>query len=45
MRKRIEVTFSQITNFFPRKIHAVTTKGFILKIILFIFAFTLDKAL
>lgn len=45
MRKRIEVTFSQITNLFPRKIHAVTTKGFILKIILFIFAFTLDKAL
>jgi hypothetical protein len=25
-RKRIETTFSQITNFFPKKIHAVTAK-------------------
>ena len=42
-RKRIETTFSGITNFFPKKIHAVTTPGFILKIILFIFAFTLNN--
>ena len=41
-RKRIETTFSGITNFFPKKIHAVTPQGFILKIILFIFAFTLN---
>ncbi len=45
MRKRIETTFSEITAFFPRKIHAVTAQGFILKVVLFIFAFTLDKAL
>ena len=45
MRKRIEITFSEITAFFPRKIHAVTAQGFILKVILFIFAFTLDKSL
>ncbi|BDS13327.1 IS982 family transposase [Aureispira anguillae] len=45
MRKRIEITFSEITNFFPRKIHAVTAQGFILKIVLFIFAFTIDKTL
>lgn len=42
-RKRIETTFSGITNFFPKKIHAVTAQGFILKIILFIFAFTLTN--
>ena len=39
-RKRIETTFSGITGFFPRKIHAVTAQGFILKLILFIFAYT-----
>lgn len=45
MRKRIETTFSEITNFFPRKIHAVTPQGFILKVVLFIFAYTIDKTL
>lgn len=44
-RKRIETTFSGITNFFPKKIHAVTPQGFILKITLFIFAFTLNHLL
>lgn len=44
MRKRIETTFTEITNFFPRKIHAVTPQGFLLKIVLFIFAFTLSKS-
>ena len=43
MRKRIEITFSEITNLFPKKIHAITPQGFILKIVLFIFAFTLKK--
>ena len=42
-RKRIETTFSGITNFFPKKIHAVTSQGFILKLILFIFAYTLNQ--
>jgi hypothetical protein len=42
-RKRIETTFSGITNFFPKNIHAVTPQGFILKIILFIFAYTLNQ--
>ncbi len=42
-RKRIETTFSGITTFFPKKIHAVTPQGFTLKIILFIFAFTLNQ--
>jgi hypothetical protein len=42
-RKRIETTFSGITSFFPKKIHAVTPEGFILKLILFIFAYTLNQ--
>lgn len=42
-RKRIEVTFSQITSFFPKKIHAVTKEGFVLKLELYIFAFTLGQ--
>ena len=42
-RKRIETTFSGITGYFPKKIHAVTAKGFMLKIILFIFAYTLSQ--
>jgi len=40
-RKRIETVFSQITNFFPKKIHAVTKEGFLLKIISFIIAFSI----
>ncbi|MBW7467165.1 IS982 family transposase, partial [Pontibacter aydingkolensis] len=44
-RKRIETTFSGITGFFPRKIHAVTAEGFILKLILFIFAYTLAQVI
>lgn len=42
-RKRIETTFSQITNMFPKRIHAVTSNGFVLKIVLFILIFTIDK--
>ncbi len=43
MRKGIETTFSKIKALFLRTIHAVTFKGFLLKLILFIFAFTLNK--
>ncbi|WP_372369430.1 hypothetical protein [Candidatus Uabimicrobium sp. HlEnr_7] len=39
-RKRIETTFSQITSFFPKNIHAVTSYGFELKVVLFVLAFT-----
>jgi Uri superfamily endonuclease len=31
MRKRIETTFSEIFNFLPKKIHAVTEYGFLLQ--------------
>lgn len=41
-RKRIETTFSRITAFFPKKIHAVTSRGFELKAFLFILAYSLS---
>lgn len=43
MRKRVETTISEIKGLFLRKLHAVTAKGWLLKITLFIFAFTLNK--
>lgn len=43
MRKRIEVSFSGITAFFPKAIHAVTPQGFLLKLTLFLFAYTLEQ--
>lgn len=45
LRKRIETTFSQLCCLFPRKIHAVTANGFLLKLIIFIVAFSLEKQL
>ena len=41
-RKRIETTFSRITALFPKKIHAVTARGFELKAFLFILAYSLS---
>ncbi len=41
MRKGIETTFSILKGLFLRKIHAVTFKGFLLKILMFIMAFGL----
>ncbi len=43
-RKYIETVFSVISSYLPKWIHAVTLKGFLLKICLFIFAYTLEKA-
>ena len=43
MRKGIETTFSILKGLFLRKIHAVTFKGFLLKIVMFIVAFTFNK--
>ena len=42
-RKRIETTFSEIKNLFLKKIHAVTLKGFLLKILMFIVAYTFSR--
>lgn len=43
-RKRIETIFGEIEKMFPKKIHATTLDGFLLKIALFLFAYQLDKA-
>jgi len=39
-RKKVETTFSRITALFPKKIHAVTARGFELKIFCFILAYS-----
>ena len=39
IRQRVETSFSQISAFFPKSIHAVTSKGFELKTLLFVIAF------
>lgn len=44
IRKIIETVFSGIANYLPKKIHAVSFKGFLLKILLFIMGYTVDKA-
>jgi len=43
-RKKIETLFSEITELFPKHIHAVTIEGFIIKVSFFIYAFALQKA-
>ena len=42
-RKTIEHTFADITAKFPKKIHAVTAKGFLIKILGFTIMFCFDK--
>jgi Transposase DDE domain len=42
-RKRIETTFSQISSMLPKRIHAVTSDGFLMKVVLFIFVFTINE--
>lgn len=42
-RKTIENTFSEVTYKFPKKIHAVTAAGFLLKILITIITFILHK--
>ena len=44
LRRRIETVFGEITKMFPKKIHATTLSGFVLKISLFLFAYQIDKA-
>jgi len=41
-RKRVETSFSDIKKCFPAAIHAITDKGFIIKLMTFIFAYTLN---
>lgn len=44
-RKRIETTLSQLVSLFPRKIHAVTCAGFVLKLVIFVVSFSLNMFL
>lgn len=41
IRKQIENSFAIITDLFPGHIHATSTEGFLLKILLFVLAFTI----
>jgi len=45
VRQRIEQVFSHITMRFPKKIHAVTEAGFLIKIVLFLLAYALETNL
>ena len=40
VRQHVEIAFSQITNLFPKHIHAVTANGFVLKVICFLLAYS-----
>lgn len=42
VRQRIETAFSQVTNFFPKHIHAVTAQGFVLKVVCFLLAYSIQ---
>ncbi|MBV9864731.1 MAG: IS982 family transposase [Abitibacteriaceae bacterium] len=42
VRKRIETSFSQLTARFPKHIHAVTPQGFVLKVVCFLLAFSIE---
>ena len=44
LRRRIETVFGEIAKLFPKKIHATTLSGFVLKVCLFLFAYQVDKA-
>ena len=45
VRKRIETSFSEISNFLPKKIHAVTEFGFLLKVVIFIFGYAISRTI
>lgn len=42
VRQRIETTFSQLSGMFAKKIHAVTPEGFVLKLVCFLLAFSIQ---
>jgi hypothetical protein len=44
LRKRIETAFSQLTDLFPKSIHAVTARGFELKVACFVLAYAFLSA-
>ncbi len=42
IRQYVETVFSRLTSFFPKRIHAVTPRGFELKIVCFLLAFSIQ---
>lgn len=42
IRKRVETAFSRLTAWFPHRIQAVTQRGFVLKLVCFLLAFSID---
>ncbi len=42
IRQYIETVFGKLTNLFSRKVHAVTPRGFELKIVWFVLAFAIQ---
>lgn len=44
-RKRIEITFSGLTDLMPKAPHCLTTKGFLLKTLLFRMTYQFDKVM
>jgi hypothetical protein len=42
-RKQVETAFSDIAKYLPKKIHAVAISGFLIKLIMFFWAYTFDK--
>jgi hypothetical protein len=42
IRKRIETAFSQMVSWLPRRVHAVTNRGFVLKLMMLIAALSVD---
>ena len=42
-RKRIETAFSDIAKYMPKRIHAVTDTGFLIKLVAFIWGYTFNK--
>ncbi|MEJ7861315.1 MAG: IS982 family transposase [Pyrinomonadaceae bacterium] len=44
VRKYIETTIGEISELFSKKIHATNLNGFLLKIVLFLFVYQIDKA-
>jgi IS5 family transposase len=42
-RKQVETAFSDIAKYLPKKIHAVTKSGFLIKLFMFFLTYTFDK--
>jgi hypothetical protein len=44
-RKQIETTFSTITSLRPKALHATSTQGFFIKILLFLMTYQFDRVI